>query len=326
MPELPEVETVRRGLEPVMTGGRLARVIQRRPDLRFPLPHRFAERLTGRRIESLGRRAKYLLVRLDAGEVLVMHLGMSGRFTVDLVPPSRSHPALRATSSASSGRFAPGRSGEAKSGAAGRGEIIGDFVQSTGTVPAHDHIVFEMECGATVTYNDPRRFGFMDLIPEATLERHKLFAGLGPEPLGNTFDPAYLAARAMGKATDLKAFLLDQRIVAGLGNIYVCEALFRVGLSPHRGASCLAHKSGRPTGRCDRLVPAIRDVLAEAIAAGGSTLRDYAKADGSLGYFQHSFQAYGREGEPCARTGCSGLIKRTVQAGRSTFHCGHCQR
>lgn len=305
MPELPEVETVRRGLEPVMAGARIARVIQRRPDLRFPLPDNFAARLTGRRIESLGRRAKYLLVRLDGGEVLVMHLGMSGRFTVS--PSPRPSPV------------------EPKSSTGG-GSLIGDFVQKTGTHPAHDHVVFEIEGGATVTYNDPRRFGFMDLIPEATLESHKLFAGLGPEPLGNTFDAAYLAARALGKATDLKAFLLDQRIVAGLGNIYVCEALFRVGLSPHRSATCLALKSGRPTQRCDRLVPAIRDVLVEAIGAGGSTLRDYAKADGSLGYFQHSFQAYDREGEACVRPGCGGTITRSVQSGRSTFHCGNCQR
>lgn len=298
MPELPEVETVRRGLEPVMSSRRIARLIQRRPDLRFPLPSDFAARLTGRRIESLGRRAKYLLARLEGGEVLVMHLGMSGRFTVE--PPSH-------------------RSTDA------RGQV-GEFVHETGVSPAHDHIVFEMEDGTFVTYNDPRRFGFMDLVAEAGLEDCKHFSGMGPEPLGNRFDAAYLASRAVGKATDLKAFLLDQRIVAGLGNIYVCEALFRSGLSPSRRASCLASRSARPTERCERLVPVIRDVLNEAIASGGSTLRDYAHTDGSLGYFQHSFKVYGREGEPCVTPGCSGTIKRSVQAGRSTFHCGRCQR
>jgi len=331
MPELPEVETVRRGLEPVMTGKRLARVIQRRPDLRFPLPERFAERLSGRRIESVGRRAKYLLARLDHDEVLVMHLGMSGRFSVSASP--RSSPSPRP--SRGEGRpLAPRRIAAphpdplpvALKSATGRGEEIGDFVHGNGTDPAHDHIVFEMESGARITYNDPRRFGFMDLVPEAELDAHKHFAGLGPEPLGNDFTPGYLAARALGKETDLKAFLLDQRIVAGLGNIYVCEALFRVGLSPHRGAACLALRNGQPTPRAERLVPAIREVLMEAIAAGGSSLRNYAGADGALGDFQHSFQIYGREGEPCVRPGCRGIIKRSVQAGRSTFHCSTCQR
>jgi formamidopyrimidine-DNA glycosylase len=296
VPELPEVETVRRGLEPVLAGRRLARVVQRRPDLRFPLPERFSARLTGRRIESLGRRAKYLLARLDGGEVLVMHLGMSGRFTITTSPRARS------------------------------GELVGAFVQDTGTDPAHDHVEFETEDGAIVTYNDPRRFGFMDLVPEAELDSCRHFAGMGPEPLGNGFDAAYLAARAQGRSADLKAFLLDQRNVAGLGNIYVCEALFRTGLSPNRAASCLASRGARPSERCERLVPVIRDVLNEAIAAGGSTLRDYAHADGSLGYFQHIFQVYGREGEACLRPGCGGSIKRTVQGGRSTFHCGRCQR
>jgi formamidopyrimidine-DNA glycosylase len=316
MPELPEVETVRRGLEPAMTGKRLARVIQRRPDLRFPLPERFAERLSGRRIESVGRRAKYLLARLDRDEVLVMHLGMSGRFSVS-PPPRSSRRGGRGDSPPPCGKGV---------GVGRRGEAIGDFVHGNGTDPAHDHIVFEMESGARITYNDPRRFGFMDLVPEAKLEEHKHFAGLGPEPLGNDFTPAYLASRALGKETDLKAFLLDQRIVAGLGNIYVCEALFRVGLSPHRGAACLAFKDGRPTARAERLVPAIRDVLTEAIAAGGSTLRNYASADGALGDFQHSFRIYGREGEPCLRPGCRGIIKRSVQASRSSFHCSRCQR
>ncbi len=295
MPELPEVETVRRGLEPVMAGARIVRLVQRRPDLRFPLPDRFAARLAGRRIESLGRRAKYLLARLEGGEVLVMHLGMSGRFTVR---PAAGHDKA----------------------------MLGEFVHKTGGLSAHDHIVFEMEDGSTVTYNDPRRFGFMDLVDEAALDDCRHFAGMGPEPLGNRFDAAYLASRALGKETDLKAFLIDQRIVAGLGNIYVCEALFRSGLSPGRSAGCLALKNGRPTERCERLVPVIRDVLVEAIESGGSTLRDYAQTDGSLGYFQHSFTVYGREGEACVTPGCGSTIKRTVQGGRSSFHCGRCQR
>ena len=298
MPELPEVETVRRGLEPAMSGRRIARLIQRRPDLRFPLPERFAERLAGRRIERLGRRAKYLLAHLDGGEVLVMHLGMSGRFTVTLTPDLR-----RAERS-----------------------LVGEFVHATGTDPAHDHVVLEMEGGAVVTYNDPRRFGFMDIVAADGLDDCRHFAGMGPEPLGSAFNSAYLASRAQGRTTDLKAFLLDQRNIAGLGNIYVCEALFRSGLSPHRAASCLSDRKARPTERCERLVPTIRQVLEEAIASGGSTLRDYAHADGSLVYFQHSFKVYGREGELCVTPACTATIKRTVQAGRSTFHCTRCQR
>ncbi len=313
MPELPEVETVRRGLEPVMAGKRIAGLIQRRPDLRFPLPDRFAERLTGRRIESLGRRAKYLLARLDGGEVLVMHLGMSGRFTITPSPPEAQR----------KGERGGNKHDLAQSAAT---HLVGEFVQGTGTDPTHDHLTFAMEDGATVTYNDPRRFGFMDLVAETDIDTCKHFAAMGPEPLGNTFDASYLATRAFGRSTDLKAFLLDQRNIAGLGNIYVCEALFRVGLSPNRAASCLALRGGKPTERCERLVPVIRDVLGEAIAAGGSTLRDYAKTDGTLGYFQHSFQVYGREGEPCVSPGCGSIIKRSVQGGRSTFHCGRCQR
>ena len=289
MPELPEVEIVRRGLEPVMAGVRIASVEQRRPDLRFPFPNRFAARLGGRQVLGLGRRAKYLIARLDSGEALIMHLGMTGRFRISPSPPL--------------GKEARGDSD-----------------------PAHDHIVFRMENGVIVTYNDPRRFGFMDLIAETGFERHKLFAGLGAEPLGNEFTSACLAARALRKATDLKAFLLDQRNVAGLGNIYVSEALHRAALSPNRGARCLVLNSGLPTGRAERLVHAIRTVLEEAIAAGGSTLRDYRHADGALGYFQHSFQVYGREGEPCKRTGCRGIVRRTVQSGRSTFYCSTCQR
>lgn len=294
MPELPEVETVRRGLEPAMAGKRIARVEVRRADLRFPFPDRFAERLAGARVTSLGRRAKYVLVRLATGEVLIMHLGMSGRFSI--------------------------------SAPRGTARIIGEFEHDTGLGDAHDHVVFEMSDGTIITYNDPRRFGAMDLCPADDLERHKMIAGLGVEPMGNALTPDYLAARARGRTTDLKAFLLDQRIIAGLGNIYVCEALHRTGLKPTRAAACLATAGGRATVHGERLVPVIRDVLSEAIEAGGSTLRDHRQTDGSLGYFQHRFRAYGRENEACTTTGCRGVIKRVVQAGRSTFYCSKCQR
>ncbi len=299
MPELPEVETVRRGLEPVMVGHRLARVEQRRPDLRFPLPERFAERLAGRRIERLNRRAKYLVAEIEGGEALIMHLGMSGRFTIEV--PVHVNGAVNAARP-------------------------GDFVHGTGALPAHDHVVFHFDDGARVTYNDPRRFGFMDLVDHADLETCRHFAGMGIEPLSNALNEDYLAARAQGRTTDLKAFLLDQRHIAGLGNIYVCEALYRARLSPRRLAGCLADRKGRPTARCTRLVPEIRAVLAEAIEAGGSTLRDYRAADGALGYFQHAFRVYGREGEPCLAHGCRGMVRRITQAGRSTFFCSQCQR
>lgn len=297
MPELPEVETVRRGLEPVLVGARIQRLDQRRPDLRFPLPESFAARVQGRTILSLSRRAKYLQARLDSGETLIMHLGMTGRFTVT---PS---PRLR-----------------------GKGEFLAPFVHAAGGHTAHDHVVFHLAGGATVTYNDARRFGFMLLVPDADIEAHPLFRDLGVEPLGNALSPDYLALMAAGRRSDLKAFLMDQRIVAGLGNIYVCEALHRAHLNPGRGAACLALKSGRPSPRAEGLVPAIRTVLEAALAAGGSTLRDYRHADGALGYFQHQFLVYGREREPCARPGCKGIVRRTIQAGRSTFHCPACQR
>lgn len=295
MPELPEVETVRRGLEPVMSGARIVRAMVRRADLRFPFPDRFAERLTGATVRSVGRRAKYLLVALSSGETLIMHLGMSGRFSIGAV--------------------------------LGGTRVLGEFEQDTGNDLAHDHVVFEMSNGATITYNDPRRFGSMDLCADAGLDQHRLLAELGVEPLGNGLSAAYLAARAHGKATDLKAFLLDQKIIAGLGNIYVCEALYRAGLSARRSASCLASgRKAKATARAERLVPIIRDVLTEAIAAGGSTLRDYKQADGSLGYFQHAFKVYGREGQPCVKPGCEGTVCRIVQSGRSTFFCPLCQR
>ena len=277
-----------------MEGATFARVECRRADLRFPFPDRFIDRLEGARLDRLTRRAKYLCGYLSSGEVLIMHLGMSGRFTVEQPRQSRSE--------------------------------IGEYVHDTGGDPTHDHVVFRMSNGATVTYNDTRRFGLMDLVDEGDLDTCRHFAGMGVEPLGNALNAAYLAARASSRTTDMKAFLLDQRNIAGLGNIYVCEALHRAGISPKRKAGALASADGRPSRRADRLVPVIRDVLTEAIAAGGSTLRDYAAADGSLGYFQHVFRVYGREGEPCVTPGCSGKVRRIVQAGRSTFYCGRCQR
>lgn len=291
MPELPEVETVCRGLAPVMVGARFQQVEQRRGDLRFPFPEGFVARLEGRRLLALRRRAKYLVGDVEGGDALVMHLGMSGRFTIN-----------------------------------GDGHPVANFVQTTGLGAAHDHVVFRMSNGATITYNDPRRFGFMDLAAADTLDSHKLFAGLGPEPLSNAFNAAYLVERAVGRAVDLKAFLLDQRVVAGLGNIYVSEALFRAALSPRRRAATLAGRRPGAVGRAERLVAMIRDVLDDAIAAGGSTLRDYAHTDGSLGYFQHRFQVYGRAGHGCSRPGCAGAIRRVVQAQRATYYCPACQR
>lgn len=298
MPELPEVETVRRGLAPVMEGARIDRLEQRRPDLRFPFPERFAERLTGQTITRLDRRAKFLIATLEDASSLIMHLGMSGRFTITQ-----------------------------REGAAGANALQpGQFVHSHGGIAAHDHVVFALSSGVAITFNDPRRFGYMDLIEAGALDDCKHLAGLGVEPLGNEFHAGYLAHKARGRSTDMKAFLLDQRIIAGLGNIYVCEALFRSGISPRRKAGSLAKANGAPAERTERLVTAIRGVLAEAIAAGGSTLRDYARTDGALGYFQHSFQVYGREGAPCVTPGCGRTIKRIVQGGRSTFWCSRCQR
>ncbi len=295
MPELPEVETVRCGLAPVMEGVAIARLTQRRPDLRFPFPEDFARRMEGRTVLRLNRRAKYLLAEIDSGETLVMHLGMSGRFAV--TPPT-----------------------------ADRSARIGDYVHETGNDPAHDHVTLHMHNGAVITYNDPRRFGFMLLIPTADRAAHPLFCDIGVEPLGDDLTPAHLAARAHGRKTDLKAFLLDQRNVAGLGNIYVAEALFRARLNPKRAASRLALRNGGPSPHAERLVPEIKAVLGAALQAGGSTLRDYRHADGALGYFQHSFAVYGRDGEPCPGAACTGTIRRIVQAGRSTFYCPTCQR
>ena len=287
MPELPEVETVRGGLAPVLEGQRLAHVEARRPDLRFPLPQNFVQALTGARVVRLERRAKYLLARLDREDTLVMHLGMSGRFEI--------------------------------AGARGA-DRPGEFHYAADPDPRHAHVVFETDVGTKITYYDPRRFGYMALVNTATMDLHPWFAGLGPEPLSEGFDAAHLVRAFAGRRQGPKTLLLDQRIVAGLGNIYVCEALHRARISPFRAAGRIS----RP--RLARLVAAVKAVLAEAIAAGGSSLRDYAQADGALGYFQHRFRVYDRAGRPCANPGCEGVIARRVQAGRSTFHCPVCQR
>jgi formamidopyrimidine-DNA glycosylase len=287
MPELPEVETVRVGLTPALEGARLTRVEARRPDLRFPLPEGFVQRLTGARIERLERRAKYLLAPLDRGDTLVMHLGMTGRFEVETAKK-----AVRP----------------------------GDFLYANPPDPKHAHVVFETEAGARITYYDPRRFGFMDLIATDQLAEHPWFKDMGPEPLGPGLTEPYLADAFAGRKQGPKTLLLDQRVVAGLGNIYVCEALHRAGISPIKPAGKVARRKIGP------LIVAIRDVLTEAIEAGGSSISDYASADGALGYFQHRFRVYDREGEPCPTPGCKGVVERTVQAGRSTFHCPVCQR
>ncbi len=295
MPELPEVETVRMGLAPVLTGRTFARVTTRRADLRFPFPENFAKRLTGARVNSLERRAKYLIAHLSTDEALLMHLGMTGRFHVQ----------------------APGEAVP---------HLLGDYEHDADTGPKHMHAVFDMQGGGRVTYADPRRFGYMLLVPEAELAQHAMMRGLGVEPLSTDLTADYLARRAGGRGRDLKAFLMDQRIVAGLGNIYVCEALFRARLRPTRRASLLATAGGKPAAAAVRLVAGIRSVLADAIAAGGSTLRDYRRADGSAGGFQTTFQVYGRAGEPCVRPGCRGIVQRSVQGGRSSFFCPACQR
>ena len=306
MPELPEVETVRAGLEPVLTGRSFVRVEQRRPDLRFPLPERFAERLTGRRVLRLDRRAKYILVHLDQDEVLAVHLGMTGRLIV------------------SGG--ANGSVGSASGHPPGGNVTLGQYAYNHGKDAKHDHLVFTMSGGAVVTYNDARRFGYMTLIPAQDLAQDAFFAGLGVEPLGPELTGAYLAVRAASRSVDLKAFLMDQRIVAGLGNIYVCEALFRAGLDPFKPAARLATRGGKPTPAAGRLAAEIKAVLTEAIRAGGSTLRDYKRADGTTGLFQNEFGAYGREDAPCLKPGCHGTVRRKTQGGRSTFYCPACQR
>src|SRR3984885_5597528 len=293
MPELPEVETVRRGLQPVMEGSKIIKAETRRKDLRFPFQKDFAARLEGQTVTGLGRRAKYLMADLGSGDVLLMHLGMSGSFRV-VKDDEKSMP--------------------------------GQFHHPRGKKGAHDHVVFHMSSGAAVIFNDPRRFGSMKIIARKAIEDEPLLRGLGPEPLGNEFDAKMLAHSCANKKTSLKAALLDQRVVAGLGNIYVCEALFRAQLSPRRLAATLATKKGEPTDHAKRLVTAIHAVLNQAIKAGGSSLRDHRQTSGELGYFQHSFQVYDREGEKCQTAGCNGIVKRFTQNGRSTFWCPKCQK
>src|SRR6267142_2009629 len=309
MPELPEVETVRRGLQPVMEGSTIVRAEARRKDLRFPFQRDFVARLEGRVVTGLGRRAKYLLADLASGDVLLMHLGMSGSFRV-----------IEGEDQKTPGKFHHPRNEDR----------------------AHDHVVFHMSSGAAIVFNDPRRFGYMKIIARHALEGEPLLSGLGPEPLGNEFDAAMLARSCANKKTSLKAALLDQRVVAGLGNIYVCEALFRSQLSPRRLAATLATKAGprkgvaagqrksvaggEPTDHAKRLVNAIHAVLNQAIKAGGSSLRDHRQTSGELGYFQHSFQVYDREGAPCGAKGSGGVVRRFTQNGRSTFWCPKCQK
>jgi formamidopyrimidine-DNA glycosylase len=293
VPELPEVETVRRGLAPVMEGARITRVEVRRPDLRRPLPRDFTQRLEGQTVTGVGRRAKYLTADLASGDVLLMHLGMSGSFRVN-------HEDMKTRP--------------------------GEFHHARLTAPAHDHVVFHLSSGATVTFNDPRRFGLMLIVPRTELASHPLMREVGPEPLGNAFDAKLLAAACRNRKTNLKAVLLDQTVVAGLGNIYACEALHRARLSPRRRASTIGTRAGVPNARAIALVDAIRAVLNDAIKAGGSSLRNHRQTDGELGYFQHHFRVYDREGEPCVTPQCRSKVKRIAQSARSTFFCPVCQR
>lgn len=283
MPELPEVETVRRGLAPVMEGQHITTADVRRPDLRWPFPKDMAKRLSGHKVIALRRRSKYILVDLSSNESLLVHLGMSGRMLIS-------------------------------------GTVLGGFHHALRAPEKHDHVVIDMEGGARISFNDARRFGVMDLIPTEQVGQHRLLADLGPEPLGNEFHEDYLVARLKGRATPIKSALLDQRIVAGLGNIYVSEALYRARIAPIKQAGKIAAK------KVASLVPVIRDVLVEAIESGGSSLKDYRQADGELGYFQHNFRVYGREGDTCRALDCSAVIKRIVQSGRSSFYCPNCQR
>ncbi|MEM9732914.1 MAG: bifunctional DNA-formamidopyrimidine glycosylase/DNA-(apurinic or apyrimidinic site) lyase [Pseudomonadota bacterium] len=294
MPELPEVETVRRGLAPVMEEALVERLELRRADLRFPFAPGMVNLVQGQRIISLSRRAKYLLMDMSNGQVVIMHLGMSGSYRVE------------------------------------DGEPLGEFHHARSRLTAHDHVVFHLvtQAGnrAQVIYNDPRRFGFMLMCPRAALDDHPSFKNLGVEPVGNGLSGKILASLFENKNVPLKAALLDQRLIAGLGNIYVCEALWRTGLSPKRKASTLVRKNGAVTDRAERLAQNVREVIAEAIEAGGSSLRDHAQTDGTLGYFQHRFAVYDQEGQDCRTPGCSGTVKRIVQSGRSTFYCPTCQR
>jgi formamidopyrimidine-DNA glycosylase len=282
MPELPEVETVRRGLEPVMVGAKFTKIELRRPNLRFPFPPNFVKSLEGRCIETLTRRAKYICIHLDNATVLIIHLGMSGRVLIS-------------------------------------GQALGEFHQELNKHPKHDHVVFDLDNWHRITYNDIRRFGFMDLVQASDLESCSHFKGMGVEPLSNAFNAEILAKLFRGKSTNLKSALLDQRLVCGLGNIYVCEALHRAGLSPFAAAGSIYNQ------QFEILTREIRLVLEEALQAGGSSLRDYTQADGSLGYFQHGFKVYDREGTKCSNNTCGGVIQRVAQSGRSTFYCEVCQ-
>ncbi|MBL0371783.1 bifunctional DNA-formamidopyrimidine glycosylase/DNA-(apurinic or apyrimidinic site) lyase [Rhizobium sp. KVB221] len=296
MPELPEVETVRRGLAPYMEGARIGRLVLNRPDLRFAFPDGFVEQVEGRTVEALSRRAKYLLINLEGDLTIISHLGMSGSFRIQ----------------AESNEGTPGA-----------------FHQQRSKDQAHDHVVFELtraEAPARIIYNDPRRFGFMHLAPTSGLDAYPAFAGLGPEPTGNFLSADYLAQRFASRKQPLKSALLDQKIIAGLGNIYVCEALHRAHLSPERAAGSLVRANGKPQKSLEQLTEDIRMVIAEAIEAGGSSLRDHIQTDGSLGYFQHRFRVYDRQEEPCVTPGCPGTIHRITQSGRSTFFCPACQK
>ena len=283
MPELPEVETVLRGLAPVLEGRTIVKAKVNRPDLRWPFPENMAGRISGQKISKLWRRSKYILADLSSSESLLVHLGMSGRILIS-------------------------------------GDPLGTFVHDHPAAQKHDHVVFDIDNGARVTFNDPRRFGAMDLLSTDGADHHPLLRDIGPEPLSNAFNETYLIGRLKGKKSAIKSVLLDQKIVAGLGNIYVCEALYRAGISPKR----LAGKTAET--RLAALVPIIRQVLDEAINAGGSSLRDFRQADGELGYFQHSFNVYGREGLPCVTDGCDHVVQRIAQSGRSSFYCKNCQK
>lgn len=283
MPELPEVETVMRGLAPSMQGAVITRAQVNRPDLRWPFPDNMADRLYGARVDRMWRRSKYIMAELSTAETLLIHLGMSGRMLVS-------------------------------------GDPLGNFAHDHPAAEKHDHVILDFDNGARVTFNDPRRFGAMDLLTTAEQDKHKLLAGIGPEPLGNQFNESYLIAALQGRKLPLKSALLDQKIVAGLGNIYVCETLYRGKIHPTRRAcDATANEVGA-------LVPIIRNVLSEAIKAGGSSLKDFRQADGELGYFQHSFDVYGREGDPCKTPDCPSHIERITQSGRSSFFCPTCQR
>ncbi|MEO1700726.1 MAG: bifunctional DNA-formamidopyrimidine glycosylase/DNA-(apurinic or apyrimidinic site) lyase [Pseudomonadota bacterium] len=296
MPELPEVETVRRGLAPVFEQATIERLALNRPDLRFPFPPDLQERLEGATVTHVGRRAKYLLIATNRGDVVISHLGMSGSYRIE----------------------------------AQVGVTPGTFFHERNKSETHDHVIFQLAAAngtpAKIIYNDPRRFGFIDLARAGALEDNRFLSPLGLEPTGNALSGPALAGLLAHKNTPLKAALLDQRLIAGLGNIYVCEALWRAKLSPRRMARTIVKADGHPSKRCELLARSIRAVISEAIEAGGSSLKDYVHADGSMGYFQHSFSAYGQEGQPCGHELCHGTIARIVQSGRSTFFCTSCQR